>query len=214
MNKRLIISIIVIVVIVFAGAFGIKEFLSYKDVSVVLKQPDVAVTIYAMSGDKKITSLSDNTTLRLKTGQYYYTPTGEKYDTSKVYFDIEDSESVEVDPSYSREYLSKLLTIESQIVRDALTGKYPSITSGYIIGDEQLAHQGEWYTAKLIQRVSGGNQPDVYRVVMENKDDSWQVAIEPRLIIGAKEYSSIPQYVIQQANEPLSNEAYALLYPE
>jgi len=213
MNKRLIIGVLLLVVCVIGITVGISEFLSYKKVSVVFKQPDLTVVIY--SADKnKVTTISDSAVIKLKTGQYYYVSSNEKYTQENIYFTVVNNESVEINPSYSYTYLLSLLKEQKTAIHTVLSAQYPTLNTNYIISDERLAHHGEWYSAKLIERVSGGNEPDVYRVILENKNNSWSIAVKPRLVISSAEFPSIPKYIITQVNGPLSNEAYALLYPE
>lgn len=213
MNKRTIITVLVSIVLVVGAFIGVLEFLSYKDVSVEFKQADTEITIYT-STDSEVASLSAPATIKLKEGSYYYVPKGEPYSTEKVTFDITDNQTLEVSPSYSSGFLATLLAKEQSTIKDVLYAAYPSLTSDYILGDEHLAHLGEWYSAKAMQRVSGGNEPDVYRVVLQKEGDTWKVAATPKLALSIADNTSVPDYVIRQANEPLSNEAYALLYPE
>lgn len=212
MNKRIIIGILVLLVSVGA-IFGVLEYVSYKQVSIVFKQPDVSIDIYS-ENQKKVSSASEDTTTKLKTGSYYYIPTTERYSSEKVNFEVSSDEIVEINPSYSKSFLSTLLTQERDAIQSVIIAAYPLITSDYIIADENLAGQGEWYSAKLIQRVSGGNEPDVYRVVLTKNAATWAVVVSPRLIVSVPNFSTVPNYIIRQVNEPLSNEAYVLLYPE
>lgn len=211
MNKRIVLLLVSVIVVV-AVIFGVREFLSYKDVAIVFKQPDIAIDIYAANGSK-ITATASDTSIRLKEGSYYYTPTNERYAHDKVYFTITKNETVEINPSYSKEFLSALLTQEQSTIKAILAASYSEVLPEYIISDEQLSHQGEWYSAKLIQRVSGGNEPDVYRVILKKEKTNWEVVISPRLVIAISEFKQVPEYIIRQINQPLSNEAYDLLYP-
>lgn len=213
MTKGRIIGAVFVALIVLGGAFGISEFLSYRDVSVVLKQSDAEVEIYN-SDNRKITNVATDELIRLKVGEYYYKPVNEKFSTANVNFSIQDNTTVEIDPSFSPSYLANLLAAQQNDIRAALSSSYPSALASYVIGDEALAHKGEWYSAKLIQRVSGGNQPDVYRVILEKKNESWTIVASPQLVISKAADTAIPADVIRKVNEPLSNEAYALLYPE
>ena len=214
MNKRVIITISVAVVLIVGAFIGTVEYLSYKDVSLTFTKPNVAVTIYNANG-ASVGTFSNDTTTKLKEGKYTYAATSDNYSTNKVAFEVSsDQRTVEISPAYSGAFLAELLTEEQKEIQGALTSKHPEIKTNYIIGDEHLAHLGEWYSAKLIQRVSGANEPDVYRVVLKKEDGVWKVIATPKLTLSIAENSSVPEYVIRQVNEPLSSEAYALLYPE
>lgn len=212
MNKRTIITLLVSIFLVIGAFFGAMEFLSYKDVSITFKKPNVDITIYT-SGDTAVTSLSSDTTTRLKEGSYYYIPKSENYSSDKVYFEVRDNQAVEISPSYSSEFLAALLSKEQSAIRGVLIAAYPEVASRYVLGDERLAHHGEWYSVKIMQRVSGGNEPDVYRAVLKKEGNTWVIAATPQLILNISKNPSIPDSIIRQVNEPLSNEAYALLYP-
>jgi len=213
MTKGRIISAVIIALIVIGGAFGINEFLSYRDVSVVLKDPDAAVEIYT-SNNQKITTVSADELIRLKVGDYYYKPVNEKFSTENIPFTVEDTTTIEINPFFSPSYLANLLIAQQNDIRATLVSSYPSIAASYIVGDDLLSHQGQWYSAKLVQRVSGGNQPDIYRIILKKDAEIWNVAVAPQLIISKSENPDVPVDVIRKVNEPLSNEAYALLYPE
>lgn len=212
MNKRRIIVLIIIALVIVGAVLGMNELLSYKKVSLVFKQSDVTISLYT-AANKKLSSVSDNGTITLKTGQYYYVPTNQKYDASSVYFTVTGDQTVEINPQYSATYLALLLTKQKDTIHAALTAAYPTLNAGYIIGDEQLSHFGQWYSAKLIERVSGGNEPDVYRVILKNENNTWHIAVSPRLVVSIAEFPAVPADVIRQVNAPLSNAAYALLYP-
>lgn len=213
MNKRVIIILAIGVLIVVGAAIATIEYLSYKDVSIVIKKPGVSVTVFT-TDNRVVGKFSDNTTAQLKEGKYHYVPEGENYASDKVQFEVDGDETIEVSPPYSAEFLASLLSKEQPAIRSVLLSVYPEIKTEYIIGDEHLAQYGEWYSAKLMQRVSGGNEPDVYRVILKKENATWSVAASPQLALSIAKNTSIPEAVIRQANEPLSNAAYALLYPE
>lgn len=211
MYRRIVIGLIIFVCIIGA-IIGVREFLSYKEVSIVLKQQNLAIDIYS-ENETKISSVSNDTKTKLKTGTYYYIPTSERHANDKIYFKVSDDEVVEINPSFSYEILATILTQEKDAIILALSTTYPTTISNYIIADEFLANQGEWYGAKLMQRVSGGNQPDVYRVILKKTSSGWEIAVSPRLSISISEFPQIPASIIRQTNESPSNGAYDLLYP-
>lgn len=213
MNKRVIIILAICVLVVVGAAIATIEFLSYKNVSFLLKKPGVSVAVYTVD-DVSVGKFESNATTQLKEGNYYYVPEGENYASDEVRFEVDGDETIEVSPPYSADFLASLLSKEQAAIRSVLLSAYPEIKSEYIIGDEHLAQYGEWYFAKLIQRVSGGNEPDVYRVILKKENATWSVAASPQLVLSIAKNNSIPEAVIRQANEPLSTAAYALLYPE
>lgn len=212
MNKKKIVLFLILLTVVIGGVFGVREFLSYRKVSIVFKQPELTVDIYS-EDKKKITSVSDNAVIKLKEGTYYYTTANERYTSKQTFFKISGNEVIEINPAYSNVVLEDMLYGSRDIIQATYLVAYPSIAEGYIIGDEHLANHGEWYSAKIIQRVSGGNEPDVYRIILKKDSNTWKIAASPRLAISIQDFPKIPDYVIRQVNSPLSSAAYDLLYP-
>lgn len=211
MNKRIIL-VVVFIVLACATYFGIREITSYKEVSFSFKQPGVSIDVFSLD-ENKIASVSENSTIKLKTGSYYYTPKSDQFASDNVFFDVNGIETVEINPAYSKKYLDTLLEKESSSAQAVINTSYPTLITNYIVADESLAGKGEWYSTKLIQRVSGGNEPDVYRIILKKDGDIWKIVVSPRLAISIAEFKQVPEAAIRQANQPLSNEAYDLLYP-
>ena len=154
----------------------------------------------------KIATISDTRDITLKEGTYYYIPTTDGFSSDKVYFDIKDNNTtVEISPSYSSSRLSNLLEQDKEIINKVL-GVYPML-SNYVIADESLYHYGEWYSARLIQRVSGTREPDVYRVILNKSNDAWKITASPRISISINDFPSIPDYIIRQVNKAPSTQA-------
>ena len=206
MNKKTIITLLVIGIILVGGCFGLVEYLSYKTVHIVFKRDDLAITIYK-DNNKKKADVSSSSDIMLKKGTYYYTPTTDVFSHDKVYFTINsDDTTVEISPAYSSARLSTLLSQDTATIHTILTSSY-SMMSNYVIADETLYHHGEWYSARLIERVTGSNEPDVYRVILQKNNDTWKIVASPRLVISIKDFPNIPDYVIRQVNKAPSTQA-------
>lgn len=210
MNKK-IISIAIIVIIVIGVIFGLKEYQSYKNISIVFKQT-LSIDLYN-SSNSKITSLSSDNKRTLKTGNYYYVSKNDKFVSDKIHFTVNnDGQIIEINPDYSTSYLSSLLKNNQQSILSVISAKYPNINTNYVIADEQIYNRGDWYSARIMERIGGGNMPDVYRVVMQYKNNIWNIAISPRLIINRKDFPSVPINVINSVNGAASDSAYSSLY--
>ena len=208
MNKKTIITSLIIFIVLIGGIFGAAEYLSYKTVHVIFKESNLAIDIYNNADNKQKASLSDSGDIKLKEGSYYYKPTTDSFSHDKVYFMVtSDDTTVEISPAYSSSRLNNILSTQEDTIHTVITTTYATIINNYIISDETLYHHGEWYSARLVQRVEGSNEPDVYRVILKKDGDSWKIAASPRLTISIKEFSNIPEYVIRQVNKSPSTQA-------
>lgn len=206
MNKKIIAASLSIVVLI-AIIIGVMIFLSYKDISLVFKQPNISVDIYSNSNDQKITSASANTTIRLQAGDYYYIPQNDLFDPYKNYFTVKDSETIEINPPFGSTFLYTLLQERKPAIHAALESSFPLISSSYQYGDEQLFDHGDWYSAKIVEIVQGNSEPDIYRIIAHREGSVWKVVVRPQLVISIAEYPQVPEYIIRQTNEPLNNDA-------
>ncbi len=210
MNKKNI-TLAILFVVIISAIFILIDYLSYKTINFKISDPSISLTIYSQK-DKKITSLKESGSVRLKDGTYYYICNSEKYTQDQQLFTVSGDSEIIVDPSYSASMLVGLLTSETKNIHNVLNDKYSSIIANYVFGDEQLYNKGEWYSVKLLSKVSGGNMPDIYRVVMHKVDNSWVIAVSPRFVVEYSSFSSVPKNVIDSVNQPASTAAYSLLY--
>ena len=205
MNKKGVIFLLVAAIAVVASIIGITFYLSYKTVHVVFKEDNLAVSVYS-DNDDKMADISSTSDITLREGNYYYTPTTDGFSSDKVYFTVKNNDTtVEISPAYSSTRLSDLLEKNKEAIHAALA-IYP-LLSNYVIADESLYYYGEWYSAHLVQRVSGTREPDVYRVILKKDDDTWKIAVSPRITISINDFPSIPDYVIRQVNKAPSTQA-------
>jgi len=196
-------------VVIVGGIWGFIEYKSYYDITIQFHHDNLTIDIYSNKGLTE--TVSNNKSLRLKRGNYYYTPQGDLFSNDPIYFSINSNETVEIDPSYSDQYLISLLNDNQTTIHQALIEKYPIISSNYTIIDEQLYRHGEWYSARLVQQTEEpADMPDIYRVILENKDGQWVIAVSPRLIISRLDFPNIPKEVISSVNAAPSNDAYSL----
>ncbi len=210
MNKKYI-SIAIIFVVLIAALFIFIDYLSYKTISFNISDPSISITIYSQK-DKKIADLNKSGSIKLKDGSYYYICNSEKYTQDHQLFNISGNTQITVDPVYSTSELVNMLIPETENIHKVLNNKYGSIINDYVIGDEQLYNKGEWYSSKLLTKVSGGNMPDIYRMIMHKINNSWVIVVSPRFVIDYGSFNSVPKNVIDSVNQPASTAAYSLLY--
>lgn len=212
MSKRGVVFLLIIIAALVSSIVFMTNRLSYKDVYIDIKQPGVSIDISKSSGGDVI-SVSSSEAVKLKPGSYMYTPKGDGTDNSTETFEVKESFTLKIDPPYSSDKLNSILLESKDDIRKVITNKYPFVLQDYIISDEALYNRGEWYTAKIIQKVSGGNEPDIYRTIAHKDGSTWSISVKPTLSIDIESNKEVPSYAIRQVNLPLSNSAYSLLYP-
>lgn len=213
MNSKRLVLISFFILIGTALIFGIFEFFSYKNITFDIKEEGVSIKVVRTSDNKEVAISNGSSVVKLKEGSYTYSINTEGYSDKSTDLEVTKSTTITVYPELSKDKLNALLQNTRDSVRASLVSKYPFVSNEYLFGDEQLHNKGEWYSVKLIQKVSGGNQPDVYRTVLHKEGETWKISAKPALYISINSNKSIPENVIRQVNEPLSNSAYNLLYP-
>lgn len=207
MNKKYIkyiIIIIVIILLILSGIFILNYFLSLRDVSINFQQQDITINIYN-SSEKLQKTISNNQTIKLSKGGYYYIPDCNNCSNNKINFTVDNNMSLTINPDYSENYLSQLLSQEKNIIENLLQQKYPDIINNYEKVDDKLYQKGEWYSAKLIQKI--GDQLDytpVYRLIFHKNNNNWEMVVTPRMIIAKKDFPNIPINIIDDVNLPVN----------
>jgi hypothetical protein len=211
MDKKILIVIISLLVLMAGGLFGFLEYKSYYDVTIKFHHDNLTIDIYRQDKGSAIQTISNDQTIRLKRGNYYYIPQGDTFSNDSVYFSIDSNQTVKIDPSYSDQHLASILSADKAILHQVMTEKYPIISSSYTIIDEKLYQHGEWYSARLVQQPEDPSvMPDIYRVILKNQAGQWVIVVSPRLIISRLDFPNIPKEIISSVNAAPSNDAYAL----
>lgn len=200
MKKRIIISICILLVGI-ASVVGANYFLSFHSVSVSLGDATKSATIYTSSG-KEIKQLSSSGKITLREGNYYIIPTGDHITTDKITFTVEKNDkNITINPPYSKEYLATELTKELPAIQAALTAKYPTLITNYILKSGALYERGDWFGGLLAPKVNDiRDRRSPYRVVLHKKDTSWEVVRRPEYTLSASRYKEVPTNVLRAVN--------------
>lgn len=196
--------------ILFGLLIGILLFVSYKSsfqqVKIELGSGNSA-NIYtgAYGGDghtqnqlgKKIRTVSNNEVFKLKKGAYTALLNDDKkqYDTTYFALNVGDQPvTLTVHPNYSIQTLDNLLAGEEPAIKQVLQSKYPQVGKTFSVSAGKLYQRGEWYATLL--KPSDPSQ-DTYRVVLQKKDNVWQIVTDPPEIVLSKvRFPTIPGDVV------------------
>jgi hypothetical protein len=169
------------------------------------------VSIYKdLGGDNAYNYNSHNTplfkldspqTIRLKKGVYDFAvsdPT-HKFENPITKINIgSDTNNLTIDPLFTDQELTTLLSTKRSAIQQALLNNYPSLFSFYTITSAQLYKYGNWYGAVLSPNSS---QFDTLRVIMTYKNGAWRIAANPQINISIPSNPSIPSDVIDAVDQ-------------
>lgn len=189
---------IVAVAIITIGLFYIASF---KTVAFSLVPDDLeGITVYN-SDEQEVATLDDDGELRLQTGEYTYTPRGERYSTDPVSFSVDNNKEITVNPSYSAKYREDILRTENTKIVGVINATYSDVMGNFIINTGTIYQQGDWYATTLDQNpLPGGQQGDTYRVVLQKKDNLWHIVAGPEIVLSAQEYTDVPVDILRDIN--------------
>lgn len=211
LTRKHVIRVIVALLILGAviGAIsGTLYYLSWKDVTFNLSANTKSLIVYSKNDDEdyssdtyKITSIDTSSTVRLRTGSYVAVPTGDTISNAAIAFSINGDTTVDINPYYSDEYLSKAFSGELNSINTAITTKYPIIASNYTLGDGKFYHFGDWYATILYNsNPDPGDGVDVYGIILHKVGDSWEVSAPPSIVFTYANSPSLPRDIIDLSN--------------
>lgn len=199
MKKRIVLLIIIfaaVITIISATAF----ILNHHTVTFTMKDGEYTVRISGKDG-KKITELSSpNGQVWLASGEYQYSVTTEKYDSSSHIFTVDSKDqSISIDPNYSQDYLKKLLSdSEYQKIKEVLQPYVDKVASSAVHTVDQLAlsKRGEWASGKITLQQDRRDTPEYYRFVLHKENGDWKVIVPPQIAIYSGSYPSVPREIL------------------
>jgi len=202
MNKKKYIVLITFFVIILTTTFIVSQVFSYHKVNLTVID-NVSMLVYKTEGSitTDIATIDKSTSLSLKNGTYCAKPLSDSFDKSPICFDVENNDmSIIIDPDYSRTRLEALLSDQLAVVNAVITTKYGSIIDNYTVQDGQLYEKGQWYGTTLTEIVDRGGRGDVYRLVLNKKNNQWTVAAHPQIVLSKFDYPNIPFSVLSNVN--------------
>lgn len=198
-----IITITLIFVVLSAGVFYWTYMQSFHDIKFTVDQPDVVVEIFKKSeNNKKISTLNaTESVVKLKNGDYYFVAKSKKTTDLKENFVVDDTtETIEIKPTYSNDYLARLLATEKNKILGVINGKYPTIINSYDILDGKLLNKGDWFVTIIKQKSEFRDFTDSYRVILHKENNTWVLVHYPEIVITKNNFPDVPVNVIDAAN--------------
>lgn len=206
-KKPLIIAgaVVAIIVIAIVVRFLIPAQLPTSQVTFKFARDGIAVDVFANDEEggksEKITTVTSDSSLSLKQGAYYYIASGENIAPTSIKFDVVADKTVEVNPTYTDEYLAFILDPEVGAINDVIKQTYPLVIDRYDIQRGRLYQQGQWFGTTLIDKQSTPKNPyDPYRIVLQKENGKWETVTKPELLISSLVYPGIPTDILQTLN--------------
>ena len=201
MNKNTRNTIIFSLVLLGAVIVAIVLFYiaSFRTVTFNFVPDDLeSITIY--QDDQQVGFLDESGSLRLQPSDYTYKPNGDRYSEATA-FTVEGDITITVDPSYSDAYRREILQAENPRIVEVIRSSFPGIINGFTINTGTIYQKGDWYATTLTQHpLPGGQQGDIYRIVLHKVDNTWQIATGPEIVLGAPVYPDVPYDILKDIN--------------
>ena len=206
MNKSPLRTLITIAVIIAVGIIALVvwvEIASYHKLTI--KDGGIAASYYQVVNGANGTaqSIKSDQTYSVKNGQYCAAPTDTNYNDDPICVTVKNGDAtLTVDPAYSTDHLSILLTSDLVSQLTAIIGaKYQPIIGGYMVDSGQLFDKGEWYATTLTAVVAPQDRGDVYRTILKKDGDTWSVVVPPQIMVSKFDYPKIPLSILTGANQ-------------
>lgn len=209
MNKRIILLITVAIASVAAIILliGVVESNYFHDIILKTDGTDLTVEIYNSNKNKIGSFTSNEYTISLKKGDYYYAVKTENFDDSKIKFQVQDSAKiVNVKATRLSSYLEQLYDDEKDEIMAVINTSYKSIISKYDVLKGQLFDNDEWFGAIIKRKINSRDTTDLYRVILHKEGDTWAMVHYPEIVITKSDFPSVPSSVIDGVNNLIDQE--------
>lgn len=202
---------------VFAGfviVIGIISFiLSHKYLTIHYDSSKyTSVKLYKgtkATDEKTITSTSVVVEQKIESGKsylltedsYYLVATGHDVNTSRQGIILNKNIDRTLDYTLSAQKLASLSLSEKSSIDTAISMKNSTITKIYRIANETVYEKGDWAIAALVFKGSNKDlNRDTQKIVLQKKDNTWQVTCPIKISISKYECSHAPQVILEYAN--------------
>lgn len=207
-NKKYIIAMIVVVVVITSMVVFIGYISSTKEVAVYYKNSkDVNIHIFSgehLDGDNKVAEVKKSgESIRLdKSETYQITYSGNTdYDDGLISFKPSERDVIKINPYYSQDKLSQLLGDQEGSIHNVIKSKYSNNINLYEIQSGKLYHFGDWYGTTLKYIGDDYSNSDTLRIVLNKEDNNWIIKTDPPSISLSKYvFPRIPVDVLVDVN--------------
>lgn len=192
--------LIVIALITLGGLiwWGVSEL---QKVTVSFQLSNEVRSVKIARDGNVVATVTNNTKLKLKKGDYTLTIDGEKIGTTNDQRTIETSGVIAINPSYSESYLAEQYQTQASSLLAALREKFSSQMNDFTVANARLFQKADWAGGVLTpQNMDPQNPERVYRFVAKKTGDSWSIVEKPQPILTKYAFPDIPIDVLRQIN--------------
>lgn len=207
-NKKYIVVMLVVVAIITSVTILVSYLSSTKEVVVYYKNSkDVNIHIFSgehIRGSNKIAEIKKSgDSIRLdKSETYQVTYSGSVgYEDGLISFKPSDKGTIKINPHYSQDKLSQLLSSQKDSIHNVIKSKYSDNIHLYEIQPGKLYHFGDWYGTTLKYTGDDYSNSDTLRIVLRKEGDSWVIKTDPPSIsLNKYVFPKIPVDVLVNVN--------------
>lgn len=203
MNRRMLLSLIVITALIITGVTLLSYYgslttytINYSHISnVKVIQTNGAtsseVGVVQKSGDAIHVS-SDNSYSVQYTGDDGYASGTKKLSTAE--------KVVTIDPDFSQDHYETLVNDTLPAIRSAINERYPTAASIFTIDKGSMRDKGTWFVAWLVYRGEYNKNSDSLRILLKYENKQWVLKTQPDIILTSTNYPRVPVDVLSWAN--------------
>lgn len=204
--KKIITVSSLVIIFVIAGFMGYSYFASFSNIKLTLARDVKEIKIYKdsndESGDTLVATLQSSGEVRVSNGNYYITPSGDNIITDNISIKLSGDMSVDIDPDYSPEYLSKLANIESSNIVSVINKSLSPTINSYDIEQVKVYNKADWAGALLVPKdIDMQNPSGIHRVVLKKEKNSWLVVGSPQIVMTTYNTKNIPLDILKSVND-------------
>lgn len=219
MDRRIILIIIGVVVIVAAGtAYFVwrSQQEEIKSYTINVEVPnDLEVEVFTQTDEhesdepaaEEITShtFTGSQQINLQEGSYIAAwQANDTHAAGQTSFIVNSDDTFQIDPDLSAKQLNSRLKEEQSTIKQVISSEVPETKEYYKVENGKLYKNGDWYAAKLTYT---GNpnffSHDPLRVVLHKEDNgSWRLVTNPpTLVVSIVTHTEIPRDIALDINE-------------
>lgn len=194
-------KLIIVILFIFAVIGGIIAALA-------LQQRQVTITtttpVELFSGERKVTTVNDSSTIALSDGEYCAVAIDNKYTKDKECFMVyKKDREVSLVVDLSKEELSTQLDTEIENIKGVITAQYRSIINQFTTCRGELLQDGSWYGGILRDKVaSPADNSNYYYFIMHKNGSGWSITTTPSVVISkySPQVKDVPEKIINKVN--------------
>ncbi|MGB2787472.1 MAG: hypothetical protein WBB94_03765 [Candidatus Saccharimonadaceae bacterium] len=204
--KKLIIIFTAVIVLVTSVYFAYSYFASFSTVTFNLAEGVKEIKVYKNSddetGDTVVATLQSSGEVRINNGNYYVTPSGDNIVNDNISIKITGNISIDIDPDYNSDYLTKLADIESGKIAEVINRSLTPAIENYDIEQVKVYNKADWAGVLLLPKdIDIQNPSGIHRVVLKKEGDSWIVVGLPQIVMTAYNTKNVPLDVLKSVND-------------